>query len=410
VKILVLSNLYPPHFIGGYELGCQDVVEGLKTRGHQVRVLTSTHGVAKPECDGEVYRWLEWDGLKADASRLSRFSRVIRKEMRNRRALTCLLRVYRPDIVYAWNLAGISVSLLFLSQQLRLQVCYFIFDEWLAGWENDLAYAFWSDHRQLLRVKAKACLRPLARLWKLTPSGSLDLRYAQFASEYLKERTRLAGKPVEAGEIASWGIDTQKFRFREELSTPKRLLYAGQLVPQKGVDTAIKAVRVLVQNHGHGWEGLTIVGPAETRPDYVRELQGLVESYGLSGRVSFHAGVSRDQLVHIYHEHDILLFPSVWDEPFGITLLEAMSCGLAVVATATGGTPEILKHDTNALIFPKRDAVACAGHIERLLDDDELFDRIRNNGRRMVERGFGLESLIARVEDLLMKAASGVPV
>jgi glycogen synthase len=43
MRVLVLSNFYPPHFIGGYELGCRDVVEGLKARGHDVRVLTSTY-------------------------------------------------------------------------------------------------------------------------------------------------------------------------------------------------------------------------------------------------------------------------------------------------------------------------------------------------------------------------------
>ena len=409
MKILVLSNLYPPHFIGGYELGCHEVVEGLKARGHEVRVLTSTYGVAKPECNGEVYRWLEWDDFKASASRLYRVSRVIRKEMRNRKAFTSLLRVYRPDVVYAWNLGGISVSLLFLSQQLRLPVCYFVSDEWLALWGSNVVQSFSSDPRRWLTASAKACLRALAKLWKLVPSGSLDLRYVQFASNYLKETTRRVGKPVDAGEIVHWCIDTQRFRFREQVNTPKRLLYAGQVVPHKGVDTAIEAIGVLVKNQVHGWKGLTIVGVADRGSAYLLELQRLVRSYGLDDRVSFHERVSRDHLVRIYHEHDILLFPSVWEEPFSIALLEAMSCGLAVIATATGGTPEILQDETNALIFPKKDACACARQIQRLLDDDELFERIRSNGRRTVELGFRTECQIASVESLLMKAANGLP-
>ena len=64
MRILIVSNLYPPHHIGGYELGCRDVVEGLKARGHEVKVLTSTYGVGKRKCDGDVHRWLETDLLR----------------------------------------------------------------------------------------------------------------------------------------------------------------------------------------------------------------------------------------------------------------------------------------------------------------------------------------------------------
>src|SRR5215211_6131335 len=63
LRVVVVTNYYPPYFIGGYELGCRDVVEALKSRGHQVRVLTSTYQVDQPQTDGEVYRWLglaEW--------------------------------------------------------------------------------------------------------------------------------------------------------------------------------------------------------------------------------------------------------------------------------------------------------------------------------------------------------------
>ena len=49
LRICVVTNYYPPHFIGGYELGCRDIVEALKRRGHQVRVLTSTYKVDQPQ-------------------------------------------------------------------------------------------------------------------------------------------------------------------------------------------------------------------------------------------------------------------------------------------------------------------------------------------------------------------------
>lgn len=58
MKILFLSNLYPPHHIGGYGMLCLEVVEGLAKRGHDVTVLTSNHGVDEEITEGYVHRWL----------------------------------------------------------------------------------------------------------------------------------------------------------------------------------------------------------------------------------------------------------------------------------------------------------------------------------------------------------------
>jgi hypothetical protein len=84
MRILVLTNFYPPHYVGGYELGCRDVVEGLRARGHQVAVLTSTYKVYKPRGGQGVYRWLESD-FTSDGNRTG-FFRLLRKEITNRRA------------------------------------------------------------------------------------------------------------------------------------------------------------------------------------------------------------------------------------------------------------------------------------------------------------------------------------
>ena len=65
--------------------------------------------------------------------------------------------------------------------------------------------------------------------------------------------------------------------------------------------------------------------------------------------------MSRDALTSAYREHDILVFASTWEEPLGITLLEAMASGLAVVGTGAGGSAEILQPEVNALTFPRSD-------------------------------------------------------
>src|SRR5260370_36566624 len=131
MKILVISNFYPPHYIGGYELGCRDVVEALKARGYEVRVLTSTYGVGQPECDGEIYRWLEarihWKG-----PRWVQRAKVFKMEVNNQNALRRLSQIYTPDVVYLRNLGLVSVSLALFAQRWAFRQCSFVSDDWLS--------------------------------------------------------------------------------------------------------------------------------------------------------------------------------------------------------------------------------------------------------------------------------------
>src|ERR1044072_8859028 len=141
MRILVISNFYPPHFIGGYEIGCRDIVEALKARGHDVIVLTSTHGVNRPEHSDNVYRWLKTDlELKINGSS-SDLLKIIKKESINRRAFNRVCRAFRPDVVYVWNATRISISIAIKAQQMGLAVFYFISDHWLSDWESDALYS-----------------------------------------------------------------------------------------------------------------------------------------------------------------------------------------------------------------------------------------------------------------------------
>jgi glycogen synthase len=399
MRILVISNFYPPHFIGGYEIGCREIVEALKSRGHDVRVLTSTFGANRREHSGDVYRWLETDlGLKINGSS-SDLIKIVRKESINRRAFERVCRQFSPDLVYVWNVTHISVSLAVKAQRMGLRVFYFISDHWLSHWESDAVYSL--KHRSPRKLHRRLAWKPLISLMNATgllPRAAPDLTRVQFASRFLKQSALQAGRPVSDAEVIPWGIDGKRFPFNEASHSPRRLLYVGQVTRLKGVHTAVEALKLLVEQSSHRSTVLTIVGG----PDYDDRIRRLVSSFGLESNVVFKGQVAPDQLPRIYSEHDVLLFPSVWDEPFSITLLEAMSSGLAVVATNTGGSAEILEDEVNALVFPKEDSQACAALIGRLFNAPQLFEKIRRNGRRTVEERFRLDRMVDRI-DLALK-------
>ena len=414
MRILVVSNLYPPHHVGGYELCCKEAVDGLRKRGHEVCVLTSTYGVEKPQEDGQVFRWLKFDIWREEGPFQGRVVDVLtatidafKKEWRNFRAFRRALKKFKPDLVYLWNLTHISVSVGMQAQRAGLPTCYYVADLWLSNWRSDRWLSLGSGwlpmaSRRLVGF-VRGTARFAARISGLTCADSLDLRHVQFASEFLKNETCRAGEPVGRADVLHWGIDLDMFTFKPKSDAPVRLLFVGQVVPHKGLDTAIEALRILVQDDKCLSLRLTIVG-GSVYPHYVSELRARVVSLGLDGNVDFVGEVARERLPQFYREHDILLFPSLVDEGLGMSILEAMASGLVVLGTASGGSGETLIHERTGLVFPKEDASACAAHVRHLMKDRSLYEGLRNGGRRAVEDRFEMGRLMNDLERSLQSA------
>lgn len=407
LRILVVSNYYPPHSIGGYELGCRDVVESLKRRGHEVRILTSAYNLERPQDDGEVYRRLltlpTWEPVPRHG-----LFKLLQREILNRRVCKRLCADFDPELIYVWNPAGISLSFIFSGQGPKVPVCYFVSDHWLAELDSDFGYGMWSyqDPRPLRRALWKTMLSVVNWSRVLPRPQTPNLRHVQFASQFLKAAALRNGMPVADAEVIHWGIDTARFACQIGLKSPLRLLYVGQLMKHKGVHTAVAALKILKERSEFASATLTIAGGGVDAV-YEADLRRLVSSSGLDQSVRFTGVLPRDQLPPLYQDHAILIFPSIWEEPFSITVLEAMSSGLAVVGTPTGGSPEILRDGVNAFTFPPEDAERCATQILRLWREPQLLDAIRRHARQTVEREFQFENMVDIIERSLQHAAAG---
>lgn len=405
MKILAVSNLYPPHYVGGYELGCRDVLEGLRARGHEVHVLTSQYGVEKPVLEPTPYPVARL--LRANIpSRKLRFteflSRVVLLERFNQRTLKEMCARVQPDILYFWNLGGLSYSLVPLVRTLGLPTSFYVSDDWPLRRKNDRLCRLMES---LLRVPGG---RALLSLWRRAglelPDVPTKLAHAQFTSCYMKEAITGEGVACRSADVIPWGVRLEDFPYRASGRTG-RLLYVGQLVPHKGVHTLTAAFRHLIGTPEGASVTLTIAGGTST-PEYVDSLRAEVVAADLTERITFTGPLPRQRLPELYQQHDILLFPSIWEEPFSITLLEAMASGLAVVSTLTGGTPEILQNEVNGLTFPKEDADACAAQILRYLREETLYERLRKQARCHIEERFQLATMVEQIEQSLQRAAA----
>lgn len=465
MKILLPTSLYPPHYVGGYELGCRDVVEGLRGRGHEVQVLTSTYGTGKAVVEGHVHRVLEhyfpepnangraevyppMAAPQATGARpsegLTRLQELVRREWHDQRVLRNIVRQHQPDVIYFWSPTRLSKSLLTQSQRTGKPRVFYVFDHWLAqanDWD-DPWFRFWERVpnkpivrlgkrvlEQLLRVAGlvtregcsgkPACgsglpaptgrpvspsQRPALDTSAATPSpGWMEGAHLQFASQFLQQQAATASTTAASNTVIPWGLNLDQFPYRERTHPPTKLLYVGRLDSSKGVHTAIQALGILHRELHLSDLTLTIVGTGAQ--DYMIRLHELVVREGLTNAIRFHGSTPREGLPALYAEHDILIFPSVWEEPFGIVLLEAMASGLAIVATLTGGSAEILQDGKTALRFTKEDAADCARQVQRLVQDSHLRSRLCRAARQRVETAFNYQKVLLQMESVVCAAA-----
>ncbi|MFC8597461.1 glycosyltransferase family 4 protein [Isoptericola sp. NPDC057191] len=157
-----------------------------------------------------------------------------------------------------------------------------------------------------------------------------------------------------------------------------RVVYVGRTIPDKGVHVLVEAVRRLARPDVR----LEVVGGAGFAPDapltaYERSLRRLAAPAG--ARISFRRFVPRDQVAAALAGADVAAVPSRWPDPCPLTVLEGMASGAALVGSAVGGIPELVR-DAGVLV-PPDDADALADALAGLADDAALLRRLQSAGR-----------------------------
>lgn len=166
-----------------------------------------------------------------------------------------------------------------------------------------------------------------------------------------------------------------------------------QLVPWKRVDVFIRAAAHVIKYFPKA--KFIICGRGERRYQY--ELENLVEGFGLGGKVIFTG--FREDPQKILGATDIFVLPSD-NEAFGRVLIEAMASEVAVVATRSGGIPDIIEHRENGYLFELGNFVELADRLLKLLKDNSKIKRISQAGRKGVVDHFSIQIHVKRVQAL----------
>lgn len=411
MRILQITNYYPPFEIGGYEQLCRDVATRLSARGHDVGVLTSDYGIesqAQSTTEENVFRTLKLrpnygrrPGVAAEFFLTRR-----RNERTNLASLRQARRIFDPDVAFIWNLQRLPRELAIACEGMAgLAVAY-----WLAGYtpaEPDEFWTYWRHRpegrlrRLLKRPAGVVAAQVMAAEGK---PAKLRMEHAAVVSQYMRHTGIANGTLPTDTQVIYNGVECESFYqpVRPRGNDQLRILYAGRVSTDKGVHTAVEAMARLAQAGKADRALLHIAGSSS--PEYESMLEGLIKNNGLEDSVKLLGFLPRDRIPDLMNGYHVLVLTSIYPEAFSRVVLEAMAAGLAVVGTPTGGTEELLRHNENGLIFTSEDDAALAQQIARLIDDDGLRQRLALAGQRMVSGQFDLEAMVDRVEILLQEA------
>jgi glycosyltransferase involved in cell wall biosynthesis len=272
--------------------------------------------------------------------------------------------------------------------------------QWWNYWQAPARNRFGHLPKRLLRSQAK-------RYLEIDATPALRFPHALFPSEFMCRAYEQAAVQVGQARVVLGGVDTGAFcrtaRQRTALRSapPLRLLAAGRLLEAKGIHNAIEALAILTREHGRRDVELTVAGTGE--PAHVSSLQRLAHALGVDNRVQFVGLVPQEDMPNVYCSHDVFVFPSIWAEPFGRVLVEAMAARLAVVGTTVGGAGEILHDGETGLTFPPEDSVRLAAQILRLADDRDLRCRLARQGQTFALARFDIGRMTAAIEQYLQE-------
>ncbi len=252
-------------------------------------------------------------------------------------------------------------------------------------------------------IDYKSWLNTLEHLNDLTIGKSV-LKHADriltVSKETMKYVLRLGADKAKTSVMYN-GVDTNCFHpvkkgeSRKKLGLHKKrkiIFSVRRLVYKNGIDTLIESAYLVARNNPNVLFDVAGKGPSRKLiEDRIKEL-GIEDNIKLTGFVP-------DELLPVYYNAaDYFVLPSASGEGLPLVLFEAMACGLPVIATTVGGTPEIISHMKNGVLVPPRNPEAMAEALSKLLAEEKLGPTIGEEAKKNVENRFTWEENLRQLK------------
>jgi phosphatidylinositol alpha-mannosyltransferase len=356
---LVSPYVYP--LPGGVTQHVRHLYENLRLRDHDVRIITSSHGLQRSS-EGDIIRIGKGFSVPANGSVgtltvsprfISQVRDVLEREQFD------VLHFHEPFVPF------LSPIVLRLSTSVNVAT-FHAYGGWSPAYEFGRRFMGGYARRLHGRIAVSAAARHFIDRYfpgdyKVIPNGVDVARFER------------------AVPLARWQDGT------------RNLLFVGRHEPRKGLLDLLKAYRILRKT---GCQCRLLVvgsGPQE------REARRYVLTRRL-GSVEFLGRVSDDELAQLFKTADVYVSPATGGESFGIVLLEAMAAGTPIVCSDIHGYKGVVRRGREGLLVPPRKPKALAAAVARVLSDDDLRERMADNGRARAEE-YSWERVTAKVDE-----------
>ncbi len=442
MRILILTHFFPPGHLGGTEVLTYGLAKSLVEAGHSVQVICAEDWETAPGFninhtdemhDGIPVRRLRFNWMKApDVFQYLYNNRLVYQHVVD------YIRSHKPDIVHITSCYTLSASIVDAAADCGVKIILSATDFWFLCSRNTLLR---KDNRlcpgptnpwecaKCMLVGSKAYEIPktlvsewfslnfhksISRIPFITNQrgfrgmlGDWEAKFAYLntalqkidqivtASFFLRDKFIEFGVDPRKIHYSSYGLDTawaQGF----ETKTPSsriRLGFIGQLIPMKGPDLLINAVRSLPENSP---VELKIYGNLNKIPTYGNSLSKMADG---DSRIAFRGTFENSQMGHVFQDIDLLVVPSTWYD-FPLVIPSAFATKTPVIATNMPGMNELVRHEIDGLLFERYDWKELAATIERLTKEPHLLTGLKEAIKPMKTIDSLAQEYVTRYEQL----------
>lgn len=396
MRILLLCTVYPPDILGGAEVAASHLAKWLASKGHDVGVLCTTESTKEAswgdKVDGvRIYRSVmprPYPALRAATA--ARWLKPIwhlqdHLDLRNEWLLAKVLDAFKPDLVNVHIAQGLGHNMMCELARRNVATVYTLHDLGLACIKASMSKNGRNCERQEISCAVASKLKwhwldRIERFSFWSPSQAHADKLGKFV-------------PIETKRLAviPYPLAYKPKHSDKSLGNRRRLLYLGRLHPTKGVDFLLDILAHLAAERGLEFEvRVAGTGPLEAE---------LRRKYTNTKWCKFLGFVEPSKTEAVLLDSDVLCVPSMWDEPYGIVSVQALLCGLPVVASMNGASPEIVDHGVTGILCKTGCQSDWSESLARVILDAKTLHRLRSN-TTFVANQFNQDVLGAKVVEL----------
>ncbi|MFA4662851.1 glycosyltransferase family 4 protein [Pyrococcus kukulkanii] len=389
MKILQVSNLYPPYILGGAEVYVRNISEELAKKGHKVIVITtSPNKKSYVEVVNNVKIYRINSGNLYPPYEHAKYSNFLKPiwhgydfyNLYSYAIVRNIIKKERPDIVHIHNFKGLSYLVFKAFSELKIPSLFTAHD-----------YSLLCPRANLLNRYGKICVKPhflcklYRRVGRYLTNNTIKLITAP--SKFVLDMIQKEGffKDIPAIKLPL-GVEIPNKEPIEKCKTTIDILYVGNISYHKGVHILVEAFKK-IKNEAFR---LHIVGKGK---DY-NVIKKLAER---DSRIIFHGFVPENILKELYQHADMGAVPSIWYDNSPMVIYEHFSAGNPVIGSKIGGIPELIVDGYNGILVKPGDINDIKGKIEYLASNTSKLKKMQKNAFRSIKK-FDIKLHIKKLE------------